>query len=502
MSLPLAVALRLNARRFPRKPALRFGQWEWGYAELYAKVCRLMNALMAQGLGPRDHVALLPPNHPDTLVAYFALTGIGAIPVPINHQLDDEDLVYIARKADTTAAILLPETADKLGTMRGVTGRLYFLGEPDPGATGVTWLDPLMERAGDEEPSLEHAHQRVLSHTSGTTGRPKCPLRGEWAFEERAIEQGFSSDDYALSAIPLCVGIGLTYTLQSLYLGATVRLMPSFDPAAAMDIIDREAITATTLLPFMLRKMMEAPQFQSFSGRSLKLIQSGAGVVEADIRHAFHAKTGPVLSIYAASTEVGPIANLKGEDVVRYAEGNCVGRPFFGVEVKLLDDDLKEVPVGEVGEICARSHTQYEGYYGDPELTEETRRGDYYTVGDLGRFDADGYLYFVGRKGDVIRIGGTPIFATEIEETLMAHPGVAEAACVGLPEADGEAVLWAAVVPKPGCTEADLQAHCAQRLPVHKRPARFALLDALPRTVTGRVIKNRLKTLLHEQAVS
>jgi len=494
MALPFTAALRLNARRRPRHRAVCTEHEILSYQDLWGRVSNLMHALEASGVRPGTHVGLLPSNGVPTLVTMFAVTGMGAIPVPISSLLSDEDVGYILDAADVRVMILQADRFQRAAAVERVATRLCLGCEPV--APGWDALDPLMAVAPKDEPDLAHAHQRILSHTSGTTGRPKLPLRGEWAFEERAIEQGFCDADRFLAALTFSTGVGLTYTLLPLYLGATVHMLDDWDPERAMAVIDAEKITATLMLPAMLRQMMNSPGFSAFDGRSLRLIQSGAGVVEADIRRVYHDKLGPVLSIYAASTEVGPIANLKGDDVVRYAHGNCVGQPFFGVEVKLLDDSMNEVPVGEVGEICARSTTQFECYYGEAELTAGTRRGDYLSVGDLGRFDAEGYLYFVGRKADVLRIGERDVYATVVEEVLMAHAAVAEVACVDVSVEGGSGQLWAAVVLRSDCSAEQLAEHCARHLPDYSRPQRYVVVDALPRTATSRVIRGKLKEQL------
>lgn len=500
MALPFTVSLRLNARRRPRHIALRTDAQALTYLQLWSCVSRMMHALAAHGVGPGARVAMLPTNTPDTLITLFALTGVGAIPVPISSQLSDSDIGYILGAAEVSAIIVQADRQARLSALMA-TPALYAIKArlclgASPPAPGWVALDPAIASASEDDAYLGHAHQRILSHTSGTTGRPKLPLRGAWAFEERAIEQGFNDADQFLAALTFSAGLGLTYALLPLYLGATVHLLREWDAEQAMALIDARGITATLMLPAMLRQMMKAPGFSTFSGRSLRLIQSGAGVVEADIRQCLHAKLGPVLSIYAASTEVGPIANLKGDDVVRLAHGNCVGRPFFGVEVKLLDNSQREVPAGEVGEICARSATQFEHYHGEPELSASTRRGAYMSVGDLGRFDADGYLYFVGRKADVLRVGNRDVYTNLVEEALMACPGIAEVACVDVQGPDGALELWAAIVLHAEGSLDGVAAHGAQHLPPHSRPRRYVRVNALPRTATSRVIRAKLREQL------
>jgi acyl-CoA synthetase (AMP-forming)/AMP-acid ligase II len=249
------------------------------------------------------------------------------------------------------------------------------------------------------------------------------------------------------------------------------------------------------LLPAMLQAMVEHPRFGSADLSSLRVIQSGAGALSGTLKRALLKRFGDgVLNIYAASSEVGPYANLKGAEVRNHLDGNCVGRPFFGVELKLLGDDGAEVAPGEVGEICCRSESQYDEYFEDPELTASTRRGDFLSVGDLGRLDANGLLHFVGRKRDIIKSGGINIYASEIEEALQQHPAVAEAHCVGLPDDRWTELICAVIVPRAGRqpTADDITGFASAHLAAYKKPRRVVFMAAVPKNLTGRVLKTQL----------
>ena len=193
-----------------------------------------------------------------------------------------------------------------------------------------------------------------------------------------------------------------------------------------------------------------------------------------------------------------PLGRRELYEVRDHLDGNCVGRPFFGVELKLLGDDGAEVAPGEVGEICCRSESQYDEYFEDPELTASTRRGDFLTVGDLGRLDAEGLLHFVGRKRDIIKSGGINIYASEIEQVLQQHPAVAEVHCIGLPDERLTELICAVVVPLPGAAPAEdeLVAFAAVRLAAYKKPRRIVFMPEVPKNLTGRVLKAQLVQLV------
>lgn len=497
MPMTFLHALRLNARRFPMKPAVVFEGRSQSYAELLDRVERMMTLLARRGIGPGDRVAVISENHPDFLAAFVAVTGIGAIPAPINYRIAPGIMADVVARSDSRI-LLLGETAlDHAGLLGTVVSDIIAIGDVVEGAQGMPRMSDLLAENPPDPPQGRDG-TTIMLHTSGTTGQPKGALRSLFGMEERAIEQRFRPDDRALSALPICLSAGCTYTLLPLYLGASVYLMRRFDGAEALRLIEQERLTATMLLPAMLQRVVEAKGFANADLSSLRTLQSGGGEMYPDLKRAALEKFGDALMIYAASSEAGPYANLTAEELRRNMSGNCVGRPFFGVDLKILDDDGNEVPQGEVGEICTRSESRYDGYYKDEALTAETRRGDYLTVGDLGRIDAEGLLWFTGRKRDIIKSGGINIYAPEIEEALASHPEIAEAHCVGLPDPRWTEAICAVVVPAPGArlTQDDVVAYADTRLDRYKRPRRVVFMATVPRNLTGRVLKAELKEAL------
>ncbi|GEM_PF-682773 len=495
MGMTLLHALRLNARRNPQRTAIRFRDTALSYTELLARTERAMCALAELGIAPGEKVPMLSHNHADMLVAYFALTGIGAIPAPLNYRLADDDLRHGMSAAHARFVLLGSGFTERAEALADPARRWIWFADAEPHAPAGALRWQALQAAGTGPVPEGRAGSTVMLHTSGTTGRPKGALRSRFGFEERAIEQGFGMDDHTLCVLPICLGAGCVYTLLPLYLGASIRLHEHFDAGAVIDAIERERVQSTMLLPAMLQAMVEHPRLASADLSSLRVIQSGAGALSGALKRALLGRFGDgILNIYAASSEVGPYANLKGAEVRDHMESNCVGRPFFGVELKLLGDDGLEVPTGEVGEICCRSESQYDGYFEDPELTESTRRGDFLTVGDLGRLDANGLLHFVGRKRDIIKSGGINIYASEIEEALQQHPAVAEAHCVGLPDDRFTELICAVIVPRAGQqpTADDITAFAAAHLAAYKKPRRVVFMAEVPKNLTGRVIKAQL----------
>ncbi|MCG3187952.1 MAG: Long-chain-fatty-acid--CoA ligase [Rhodocyclaceae bacterium] len=502
MAMTLLQSLRLNASRQPQRAAIRFRDTGCTYAELLRTTERAMAALAALGIAPGEKVPILSQNHVDMIVAYFALTGIGAVPAPLNYRLTDDDLRHGIDAAHARFVLLGSGFAERADALADPARRWIWFADAETDASGdaLRW-QALLATAPDSVPSGRDGNT-IMLHTSGTTGRPKGALRSRFGFEERAIEQGFGMDDHTLCVLPVCLSAGCVYTLLPLYLGACVTLHEHFDAGAVLDAIEHEHIASVMLLPTMLQAMVEHPRWPEARLDSLHVIQSGGGAVSGALKRTLLDRLGDgILNIYAASTEVGPYANLKGADVRRHLDTNCVGRPFFGVELKLLDDDGHEVPRGEVGEICCRSDSQYDGYFEDDELTASTQRGSYLTVGDLGRLDAEGLLHFVGRKRDIIKSGGINVHASEIEEALQQHPAVAEVHCIGLPDERWIELICAVVVPRDGAqaTAAELIAFAGERLASYKKPRRVVFMDTVPKNLTGRVLKTELiAQVLHQ----
>jgi acyl-CoA synthetase (AMP-forming)/AMP-acid ligase II len=489
-------ALYLNARRFPQRPAIVFGGLTWTYAQLYERVARLGALLAARRVQPGDRVSILSENHPDMLVVMFAALGLGASPAPINYRLKDDDIAFIARNSDAKVIVLGSgyERYADLMTQALPDASILSIGTADAPRA----IETLIADARPLTFDWTTATNLALLHTSGTTGRPKGALRSRWGLGARAIEQGFSQDHRTLGAMPLCLSYGYGYSLLVLYLGATLYLETDFEPDRICRLLETEAINSTFLVPTLVQRLVDHEDFVRLRCPSLRLVQNGAGALPYDTRAAIVGKFGPILGTYAASTESGPYANLKGEDILRHQTAGCIGRVFFGSEVRLLNEAGDDVAPGEVGEICVRGASQYDEYLNEPDLTAQTRRGDMVTVGDLGRFDDEGFLFLVGRKRDIIKTGGINVPAADVEDVIARHPAVVEVACVGLPDRQWGELICAAIVLKPSAdrAEIDLTAFCSQHLSRFQVPRKFVFLSELPRNLTGKVVKDDLRKLI------
>jgi len=350
----------------------------------------------------------------------------------------------------------------------------------------------------------------VIAYTSGTTGRPKgvvsthCNLVVGQGYMH-ALEFGLSSEDVILVTTEIALRTGMGRISNSFCLGARLVIMPHFDVAEAIDLIEQEGITVVGLVPTIARKLLPEIRRRPEACRTLRVMNATGEAFPVDVMQEL-SRLLPQLGIYSfyAQTEAGIVACLRpGEQDTR---AKSVGRPLPGVEIRIVDGNMNDVAAGESGEVLVRSgkpgqFSVMRGYYNQPQATADAFHDGWLRTGDMGRFDADGYLYLVDRLKDMIISGGLNIYSREVEVALMQHPAVAEAAVVGVPDADfGESVL-AYVQLKPGQSAAaeELIEHCRPHIASYKKPKFVRFIDELPRNSSGKVMKRELRTLAASQ---
>jgi long-chain acyl-CoA synthetase len=301
-------------------------------------------------------------------------------------------------------------------------------------------------------------------------------------------------DEVGLAVLPLFHSFGQTCVMNSLfYRGATITMLPRFEPLKAMEVIQRDKVTYFAGVPTMYFYLLNHPESGGYDLSSLRLCVSGGSAMPVEVMHAFNAKHNvKILEGYGLS-ETSPVASFNHLD--RPAKPGSIGTPIWGVEMRAVSPDGKSVPAGELGEIVIRGHNVMKGYYKRPEATAESIRGGWFYTGDLAKVDEEGYFFIVDRVKDMILRGGFNVYPREIEEVLYGHPAVAEAAVIGVPdEALGEEVR-AVVALKPGQSVGaqDLIDYCKERLAAYKYPRSVEIRDTLPKTATGKILKRELK---------
>lgn len=479
-----------HARFAPGAVAIRFEGAAISYAELARRVARVAAVLAGLGVKRDDAVAWLGLNHPAVLVLLFACARLGAMLVPLNWRLAPPEHARVLADCPPRVLFAEPAFADHARRIEGALA-----------ATEISVLESAaggpVEESGDEDSPL------LLCYTSGSTGAPKGVVLTQRAILWNAVNSthmhDLTSADRVLTTLPMFhVGGMNIQTTPALHAGASVTLHAKFDPAAALEAIERERITLAVLVPAQLSALMELPRWRSADLSSLRMITTGSTIVsEAFVRKASE-RGIPVVQVYG-STETCPVAAyVRAADALRKA--GSAGAPALHCEVKVADDDGAELPAGRDGEILVRGPNVATEYWNAPGETAQAFAKGWYRSGDLGHFDAEGHLYVVARKKDMIISGGENIYPAEVETVLLECPAIEEACVVGRPEARwGEAVV-AAVVLKPGrhMTEAEALALFEGRIARYKHPREVRFLERLPRSALGKVQKDAVRAAIAE----
>jgi O-succinylbenzoic acid--CoA ligase len=471
------------------QPALLCGDVAWSFAELHARVGVAAAALAATGGVAGERVALLARNSPAFVVTVHALGRLGAVLAPLNARLAPEELAW--QLADCGAALLLHD--DQYAALaeqaaRDVAGvRLLALGTEGP----VADIDVAPVAA---KTIRLDAVQSVI-YTSGTTGRPKGALltwgNHWWNAVGSALQLGLDSRDRWLAPLPLFHVGGLAILMRSVIYGMPVILHERFDPGRANAAIDEQGATIISVVATMLRRMLDAHRGQPYPP-SLRCVLLGGGPAPRPLREECARLGVPVAQTYGLTEAGSQLATLPPEDALRKL--GSAGKP-------LLPNDLRieragaPVPAGEVGEIVVRGPSLTPGYLNRPEATTHAWRGGWFHTGDLGRLDADGYLYVLDRRDDLIVSGGENVYPAEVEAVLLAHPAIADAGVVGVPDAEWGQTPVAILQARDSATPADAEilAHCAARLARYKVPKRLIWRETLPRNAAGKLLRRALR---------
>jgi fatty-acyl-CoA synthase len=477
------------SRTHPDRPALVFGDGARTHAELDDRAARLARVLDAGGVTAGDRVALLLHNGIEFVEALLACHRLAAVPVPINFRLAPDEIDFIL--ADSGAMAVICDSPLPGARAPGLV--LEVGGNYDDAVASAT---PLREMADVLEDDAA-----LMCYTSGTTGRPKGAVLTHrnlvastlsWIHEMRA-----GQDDVWLSGQPLFHIGGINGLLPFLVLGATVILTPTttFQPEAALRLIEAHGVTMCIFVPTQWAAICAHEAVTQIDPRRLRVAMWGASPAPRETLEAMaqafpHAAT---VSAYGQTEMSGAATLLKGGDSTR--KMGSVGTPMLGVELRVVDNELRDLPPGGVGEIVYRGPSVMAGYHGQPEATREAFAGGWFHSGDLARLDEEGYLWLVDRKKDMIVSGGENVYPAEVERVLLDHPGVAEAAVIGVPHPRWVETPLAFVVLREGVEvgEADLVAHCRRYLAGFKKPSAVIAVPELPRNAGGKVLKRQLR---------
>ncbi|MQY34043.1 Long-chain-fatty-acid--CoA ligase [Streptomyces sp. RB17] len=516
--LNLVAMLEDSARAVPDRAAVVLGDQQLTYAELDASACQVANLLRSRGIEPGDKVALSCPNVPWFPVVYYGILKAGAVVVPLNVLLKSREIAYHLRDSGAKAYFCFEGTAELPLGQEGWTGfgetescDHFFLLTGRPTADSpVSGAQTATTALADQDTAFatvptEPGDTAVILYTSGTTGRPKGAELTHANMTLNALTchkmLGEIEHEVHLIALPLFHSFGQTVQMNAGLAGrSTLVLLPRFDAASALALMQRHRVTFFAGVPTMYWALLgEAASgaadvdVPAIAG-NLRRAMAGGAALPVEIHRRFEERFGVTIREGYGLSETSPLATLTpvGEQV----RPGSIGLPVWGVEAELITKDWKRVEGhDEVGEIVVRGHNVMKGYHNRPEATAEVMRDGWFRTGDLARRDADGWLYIVDRAKDMIIRGGFNVYPREIEEVLHTHPAVSMAAVIGVPhESHGEEVK-ACVVLNPGATltEDELIAWCKESMASYKYPRRVEFLDALPMNATGKILKRQLR---------
>ncbi|MGQ9582260.1 MAG: AMP-binding protein [Thermoplasmatota archaeon] len=515
--LNIGEILRVNASKFPEKRALKDARRELTFREYNERSCRLANALLGLGLRKGDRVCILSYNCLEFMEFYAAAAKAGIVAVPINWRISPEDIKYVVNNSDARAFLVGERFFETVEGIRqelpGVPAGAYIAISERPRA-GYRGYEELLAASPPDEPGVRVAPEDVWIqlYTSGTTGKPKGVVRTHESYIAfyilNAVDYGFTLQDYGLIVMPLCHVNSTFYSFIFTYIGAAVYVHReyNFDAAELLEIIDRERITFTSLIPTHYNLILNAPEEarRRFDGSSMKQILCSSAPVrqqtKLEIMKFF--RNARLFEAYG-STEAGLVTLLRPEDQLKKL--GSIGKECCGTDlIKILDEDKRPVKPGEVGELYSRGPMMFREYYKMPELTRSSFVGEYFSAGDMARVDEDGYYYLVDRKANMIITGGEHVYPSEVEEVISKHPAVFDVAVIGVPhEKWGEAVK-AVVILKEGrtATEKEIIDFAARSLASFKKPKSvdFIKADEMPRTATGKILHRVLRERYHELA--
>jgi len=493
--------LKQGSKEYGDRPAIIFGQEQISFEQLKNKVFALAQGLLKLGLKRGDKVAIYLPSWPEYIYSYLAIWSIGACSVPLDFMLTEDEIISCLSHSEAKALITKHKANISFANLKSGLPSLKHIISCRTSEEGVLSFEEFLAQETNDFSGLEVREKdyAIIFYTSGTTGKPKGVLINYLQLDAPTKSMAFfvnadlSSKDVTLCALPFSHLGGLIYIQNTITFGLTLVLMERFMPLDFLRNVQSHKVNFFWIVPSMYYALLQLKEFETFDLSSLRWIVTFGASSSPDALRRFHQfcpkaqlLNGWGLTETNAPTVVLPMGSKNIESV---------GRPAPWIEVKIFDDSAKELKANQVGEVVVKSWVVTDGYLKDEELSRQTIRNGWFYTGDLGKFDNQGFLYIVGRKKEMIKVGGEIVFEPEVESVLLKHPDIAEAAVVGVPDKLRGELPKAFIVVKEGknIPDEDLRFFLRQHLAHFKIPHYFEFCAELPKNRTGKIDKEKLR---------
>lgn len=502
--------LTLNANRYPNKTALLYKGRRFSYREINDRVNRLAHSFMDLGITKGDKVGFMFPNCNQIVELLFALFKIGAIAVPLNHRLVSQEIKYLVDTAECKVFVYSDIYADKVAEVKQEFTTVKILISSGETFSGEYSYEQLCTHQDNTEPNVAVLGSDLsrIQFTGGTTGRSKGVMRTHESdiFQTISImtqnKMGANPDEVVMVQCPLHHQGGMSWLLSAIATGAEFVFCDVFNPEDILKQIQDYKVTYLLLLPpVTYLRLYDVPNLKTFDLSSVKYVQMSAGGTSPDIIFkTYDAFPNCEVNYGWGQTESGAGTNIVlTRELVRTQpeKTKSIGKAMPLIELRIVDEEGKDVPVGEVGECIARGPSVMSGYYNQPELTAKALKDGWVSTGDMFRQDKEGYFYIMDRKKDMIKTGGENVFAQEVESVIRSHSAIQDCAVIGVPDPVlGEAVM-AVVKLRTGCaiTLEEIQELCKSQLSSYKKPRYVDFVDYFPIDSAGKIQKFRLREI-------